>query len=102
MLRVLKPEGILLLEFANPFYGIIVELYRRWFLNKNSIYIWPHQTKKLFKGTKIIKKIGTYLPLTQKITKINPTIGKIILKLCERFPFNHLSSEIFYICQKLQ
>jgi ubiquinone/menaquinone biosynthesis C-methylase UbiE len=102
MIRVLRPNGFLVLEFANPFYGVFVELYKRWFAGKTSIYIWPSQTKALFAGTKICKKRGTHLPFAQAIFKKNPHIGKFILSLSKYFPFNHLSSEIYYVCRKLE
>lgn len=100
MIRVVKPEGILLLEFANPFYGFFIEAYRRWLTGKNATYIWPSQTKALFAGTKVLKKRGTYLPFSGKICKFNHYVGRSILSLCRYFPFKHLSSEIYYICRR--
>jgi len=100
MLRVLKPNGLLVLEFANPFAGFVAELYRRWFAGHNSIYIWPHQVKALFAGTKIKEKIGICLPLIPRVARINLKVGRALVGLCRYFPFNHIANPIWYVCEK--
>jgi ubiquinone/menaquinone biosynthesis C-methylase UbiE len=100
MLRVLKPEGILLLEFVNPFYGLIGALYRRWLTKGRPFYLWPTQRRSLFAGAKVIKTVGTYFPLAQRIARVNLRCGRWLLHLCRYFPFKHLSSEKWYLLRK--
>lgn len=97
MIRVSKPGALIILEFSNPFYGVFAELYKRLFKQKISIYIWPSQTKRLFSELKIIKKLGTYLPLTKSLLLLNKSIGMFYLNLCRFVPFVYLSSEIYYV-----
>lgn len=100
MLRVLKPKGLLILEFVNPFFGLgIGTIYRRYFCNFNAIYLWPNQIKDLFAGTKIIGKVGKVFPLASRISKINMKFAKALNCLCGYFPFNQIAAEVWYICR---
>ena len=99
MHRVLKPGGILILEFSSPFHGIFMEFLRSIFIKKKHS-LWPHEAKKLFQGMKIVKKCGSYMPLTYNISCINKRLGRLLLKLARCFPFNHICDELFYVIKK--
>jgi len=99
-IRVLKPNGIIALEFASPFHGIIIGLCRQLFIKKKN-FLMPYQIKKLFfYSTYSIKKRGTYLPGTYLVSKINYKLSKLLLSLCKYFPFYYLCNELFIIAKK--
>lgn len=98
-IRVLKPDGIIVLEFASPFHGIIIGLLRQLFIKKKN-FLMPYQIKKIFYNTYSITKRGTYLPGTYLISRINYKLSKILLSLCKYFPFYYLCNELFIIAKK--
>lgn len=99
-IRVLKPHGIVVLEFASPFHGIIIGLFRQLFIKKKN-FLMPYQIKKLFSyNTYSITKRGTYLPGTYLISRINYKLSEILLSLCKYFPFYYLCNELFIIAKK--
>ncbi|PIX17842.1 hypothetical protein COZ71_01145 [Candidatus Desantisbacteria bacterium CG_4_8_14_3_um_filter_40_12] len=99
MQRVLKPGGVLILEFSSPFHGIFIEFFRSLFVKKKHS-LWPHEAKKLFQGMKIIRKCGSYIPGTYRVFCINQKLGMLMLKLARCFPFNHTADELFYVVRK--
>lgn len=101
MRRVLKPGGIVIVEFKNLFYGLVCGLIMHFILGiKGGHYLWPHQVPGLFKEYKIKKIIGLYLPLVQKIARHNKKAAFKILSSAEYFPINFLSSDSYIICTK--
>jgi ubiquinone/menaquinone biosynthesis C-methylase UbiE len=100
MVRVLKPGGIAVIEYANPFHGAIAELYRVIVSKRRVSYLWPWQAAHLSRQTTLVGVRGSYLPLTQRIAKRNPAWGRWMLDVCRFLPFKFLASEIYVVLRK--
>ena len=101
MLRVVRPGGLLVLEFVNPFYGGIGALYRRVGATRTPMYLWPSRRKTLFAGADLLHVIGTYFPCAQRVARLHSPLGEALLQLCRHFPWKHLASEKWYVLRKL-
>ena len=95
MTRILKPGGTLIVEFNSPFAGLFL-----WAMRGDHLVIWPNETKELFKGLKVVKKVGVMLPGLGKIARLHFKAGLRLGKFLTFFPFNHLSNQILIVARK--
>ncbi len=102
MIRVLKPGGIAVVEFANPFHGGLGELSRVLVQRRRVSYLWPWEIRGLSSDARVVRIRGSYLPLTQRIARWNPGLGQMLLNACRVFPFNRLGSELFLVLRKAE
>lgn len=93
--RVLKPGGILIVEFNSPFAGLFLWAWRR-----DHLVIWPRQVRELFQGMMIVKKVGVMLPGLARIARIHPQLGYTLGRRLDFFPFNHLCNQILIVARK--
>jgi ubiquinone/menaquinone biosynthesis C-methylase UbiE len=102
MFRVLKPNGVLILEFLNPFYGVGIRFCRRLFSTstRSPVYLWPFQLCHICPGVKLRRVVGTYLPLVQLLSHISVELALTTLKLSRRWPFSHIASQKWYVLAK--
>jgi ubiquinone/menaquinone biosynthesis C-methylase UbiE len=107
MIRVLRKDGTLMLGLDNPlFYGIIFGilkqiLHRKFILKKKpTSYLWPHQIKSSLEGMTHLRVIGFWLPGLANIRRIHEKTAYMLSRLCQKFPFNFLSSPIVVVAKK--
>lgn len=107
MRRILKPNGILMVEVNNGFYGVIWG----WIRDILDVYIlrkkktfrtvwWPHQVRNLFSGLKIIKLQGTWFPGSGLIASFSPASARLLEKLGNVFPFYYFTGYLVIVAQK--
>lgn len=75
MVRVLKPGGVLVVEFNSPFYGGVLALLRYYFRKKHPggmrmKCLFPDQVRGLFEGLEVTRKQGVKLPLSSALTSL--------------------------------
>ena len=100
ILRVLKPGGVAVIEYANPFHGLIAELFRVLFQGRRVSYLWPWEIRRLSPNARVTRIRGTYLPLTQAIARWNRPVGRMLVNAGRVFPLNRLCSELFIVARK--
>lgn len=103
--RVLKPRGILALQFNNGFWGIKEELVRLALCRPRSVrfrYLWPTQATRLFDGFKIEAMTGIKFFWAGKLSYFIGKSNAIRLNYLLRFPFfRWFSAYLLVVAQKL-
>lgn len=88
--RVLKPRGILALQFNNGFWGIKEELIRRVLWQPRPVrdrYLWPTQAARLFEGFQVDAITGIKLFWLGKLSYLIGKSNAIRLNYLLRLPF---------------
>lgn len=107
MRRILKPNGVLMVEVNNGLYGIIWG----WIRDILDVYIlrkkktfrtvwWPHQVRKILKGLKILKLQGAWFPGSGLIASVSPALAKLLENLGNVFPFCYFMGYLIIVAQK--
>ncbi len=105
MMRVVKPGGLMIVEFNNPFYGGFFGFYKSW-LNwrqrgqKPPGRLWPHQIQALFAGFRMVGRVGIRLPGMGRIARWNRTWALRYGQLAHHFPLNLVAGTTLFICRK--
>lgn len=103
MKRVLKPNGLLLIEIANALHGPIIGLVRKYF--KEIGYNYPHQIKKLIgPNVHIERVVGGGIPWIWRLLGSNSlsNVGLKLSKITYYWPFKYISFALFILARKKQ
>ncbi len=99
--RVLAPGGIAVLDFKNPFYGLIINhIYDHILRDNQGHYLFPWQVKMLFRELEVVATRGIYMPFAQRLAKISQRWSGRYLFLGRLWPFKYLCSNLFVIVRK--
>jgi ubiquinone/menaquinone biosynthesis C-methylase UbiE len=100
MKRVLKPGGILVLEFDNALQGVGLGLYKRWFRDEHGSL--PGEIRNaLGDQLKVVGIYGAVFPIIWRWLHHFPTAAMPIEKLAYFAPLNRLAQRIYYKAIKL-
>jgi ubiquinone/menaquinone biosynthesis C-methylase UbiE len=107
MARILKPGGLLMVEFNNALYGVIWGWIRDmldcWVLRKKKTFrtvLWPHQIGRVFSGLTISKRHGVWFPGSGALSRVSPSLAKFLEKLGRIFPMCYLTSYLIIVARK--
>jgi ubiquinone/menaquinone biosynthesis C-methylase UbiE len=89
--RVLKPKGILIVEFDNALQGLVVGGFRK-YLGKDIGYDWPWQIRRAFRRDmfSLSRIAGANLPFVWRV----PVLSRLD-NHTHRYPLNYLATRIF-------
>jgi ubiquinone/menaquinone biosynthesis C-methylase UbiE len=89
--RVLKPKGILIIEFDNALQGLVVGGIRK-YLGRDIGYDWPWEVRRAFRRDMFsLSRIdGANLPFVWRVPVLNRLDNQT-----HRFPLNYLATRIF-------
>ena len=97
MRRVVKPDGYVLVQLFNPFYGgplaLLVEGLRKLRGQPGECFVWPHRLNGIFKaaGLTIQSVTSFWLPGMGVMGKPGSLISDKLSQLCEHTPVNWVS-----------
>ncbi|MGO8814048.1 MAG: class I SAM-dependent methyltransferase [Terriglobia bacterium] len=95
MKRVLKPGGILVLEFTNALNGLVVGLFRRWI--KGVITSLPSEIKQVIgDDCEVVQIHGAPFPILWRLFHRLPRAGALVERLGYVAPFNHMCHQVYY------
>ncbi len=95
MKRVLKPGGIMVLEFTNALNGLIVGLFRRWL--RGIITALPGEIKQVIgEDCQVVRVYGAPFPTLWRLFHRLPRAVRSVEKLGYVAPFNHMCHQVYY------
>lgn len=95
MKRVLKPGGILVLEFTNALNGLVVGLFRRWI--KGVITSLPGEIKQVIgDDCQVLQIHGAPFPILWRLFYRLPQAGVLVERLGYITPFKHVCHQVYY------
>jgi ubiquinone/menaquinone biosynthesis C-methylase UbiE len=95
MKRVVKPGGILVLEFDNALHGVVVGPYKRWSGREGGSL--PSEIRyAIGSGCRIAAIYSAVFPVIWRVFCHLPRLFIPFEKIAYFFPFNHLSHRIYY------
>lgn len=94
MKRVVRPGGILLLDFANALNGLIIGLYRRWRI-KAGVSLPGEIRFAVGDGCRIARVYGAPLPTLWRLFYRVPRLGAALEKIAYLPPLNWLAQGIY-------
>jgi ubiquinone/menaquinone biosynthesis C-methylase UbiE len=95
MKRVLKPGGILVLEFTNALNGLVVGLFRRWI--KGVITSLPGEIKQVIgDDCRVVQVHGAPFPILWRLFYRLPRAGGLVERLGCITPFKHMCHQVYY------
>ncbi len=95
MKRVLKPGGILVLEFTNALNGLIVGLFRRW-VRRVGVSL-PDEIRNVIGGDcQVLRIYGAPFPTLWRLLCHLPPAFMSVEKLGYVMPFNHVCHQVYY------
>lgn len=105
MWRVLRPGGVLLVEFDSALAGGMIalsrEAYRRVLQGaKPRYYLWPHQIERVFDGIGPLSLHGAALGGRRFLRTVAPRPATTIEAWCERGPRSFLCNKVFVRARK--
>lgn len=96
--RVLQPGGIAVLDFKNPFYGLVLNLIRDHILqDRQGHYLYPWQVSKLFGSFDIVRVCGIYMPFGQYLARISGRLADAYQRLGRLWPFKYVCMNLFIV-----
>jgi ubiquinone/menaquinone biosynthesis C-methylase UbiE len=94
MKRVVKPGGVIVLEFDNALHGLIVGPYKRWFRDERGSFPW--EVRQAIGGhCRFIKQYGAMFPIVWRVMYRFPRIFVPFEKIAYFPPFNHLTHRVY-------
>jgi ubiquinone/menaquinone biosynthesis C-methylase UbiE len=97
MKRVLKPAGILVLEFTNGLNGACIGLYRRWLHTTPGTLALPWEIRSVIgSDCRIVRVYGAPLPTFWRVFWRFPRFSKGLETVGRIPPFNHLCQRVYY------
>lgn len=101
MKRVLAPGAVAVLDFKNPFYGLVLNQIRDHILrDRQGHYLHPWQVRKLFSGFDLVAARGVSMPFGRHVARLSPRLGTWYQRLGHRRPFNFLCMNLFVVARK--
>ncbi len=95
MKRVLKHQGILVLEFDNALQGLLLGLYKRWFGTERGSL--PHEISYAIGDDCRVAAIhGAVFPVVWRVLRRFPVVSTQLERISYWAPFNRLSHRIYY------
>lgn len=95
MKRVLKPEGILVLEFTNALNGLVVGFFRRWI--KGVMASLPGEIKQVIgDDCQVVQIHGALFPILWRLFYRLPRADVLGERLGYVTPFNHMCHQVYY------
>jgi ubiquinone/menaquinone biosynthesis C-methylase UbiE len=98
--RVLVPGGIAVLDFKNPFYGIVINKIRDLMGDRQGHYLHPWRVRALFEGLEIVALHGVYMPFAVRLASLSSRLAAAYLRLGARWPFKYLCMNLFVVVRK--
>ncbi len=93
MERVVKPGGMLVIEFDNALLGVFLGVYRKYCV-KDIGYNWPWDLYRLPSTTRVAEILGYSLPGTKKLCAFNKTVARAYSKLANVFPLKYFANRV--------
>jgi len=94
MKRVVRPGGIIVLEFDNALQGLVVGTYKRWLRDERGSFPW--EIRYAIGGNcRIVKKFGAVVPIAWRVMSRFPRLFVPLEQMAYFPPFNHLSHRIY-------
>jgi ubiquinone/menaquinone biosynthesis C-methylase UbiE len=94
MKRVVKPGGIIVLEFDNALHGLVVGAYKRWFRDERGSFPW--EVRQAIGGNcRIAKQYGAMFPIMWRVMYRFPRLFVPFERIAYFPPFNHLLHRIY-------
>jgi ubiquinone/menaquinone biosynthesis C-methylase UbiE len=101
MKRVLKPGGILVLEFTNALNGGAIGLIRRWTDAQPGVLTFPHEVPQVIgDGCRIERVYGGPFPTIWRVVYRFPTFFQQIEKIAYIQPFKWFCQRLYYKIKK--
>ena len=101
MKRVLKPGGILVLEFTNALNGVGIGLIRRWTDAQPGVLTFPHEVPKVIgDGCRIERVYGGPFPSVWRVVYRFPDLFQKIEKIAYFPPFKWFGQRLYYKIRK--
>jgi len=107
MTRVVRPGGLLVLEFDNPFYGIaLVPALRAWHRLRTGRgtaengWLWPHRVGRHFRRHAIVRRDGIYFPAVGRLWERAPRLADAISRTARYRPFCYLTQQVLVTLRK--
>jgi ubiquinone/menaquinone biosynthesis C-methylase UbiE len=95
MKRVVKPGGILVLEFDNALHGLVVGLYKRWSGREQGSL--PHEIRRVIGNRcRVAEVYGAVFPIVWRVFWRFPRIFMSLEKIAYLPPFNRLTHRVYY------
>jgi ubiquinone/menaquinone biosynthesis C-methylase UbiE len=95
MKRVVRPGGIVVLEFDNALHGLVLGLYKRWFGDERGSLPWEIRYV-VGDDCRVAKKSGAVFPVVWRAFSRLPRIFIPLEKLAYIAPFSHLAHRIYW------
>jgi len=104
MRRVLKPGGLLLVEFDSALagfgWGMIREVQRNRQGRKHRYYLWPHQTGPLFAGMDELQAFGFWIPGIGQLARRSKHLTGALRLARLRPPYGYLGNHVLVRARK--
>lgn len=101
LLRVLAAGGSAVLEFKNPFYGLLIhQVYDHVLRDRQGHYLYPWQVEALFEGFEIVATRGVYMPFAQVLARVGHRLGRLYTDLGRLWPLKFLCMHLFVTVRK--
>lgn len=95
MKRVLKPGGLMVLEFDNALHGVVVGPYKRWAGKEEGSL--PGEIRHVIGNDCYVEKIyGAVFPVVWRLFHHFPRLFLTVEKLAYFAPFNRLAHRVYY------
>ena len=94
MKRVVRPGGIIVLEFDNALHGLVVGAYKRWFRDERGSFPW--EVRQAIGGNcRIAKQYAAIFPIMWRVMYRFPRLFVPFERIAYFPPFNHLLHRIY-------
>lgn len=101
MRRVLGNGAVAVLDFKNPFYGLVLNQIRDHILrDRQGHYLYPWQVRDLFEGFEIVDLCGVYMPFGQYVARISPRLAAAYQRLARLWPCKFFCMNLFVVVRK--
>ena len=94
MKRVVRPGGIIVVEFDNALHGIVVGAYKRWFRDERGSFPWEIR-QAIGENCRIAKQYAAMFPIVWRVMYRFPRLFVPLEQIGYFPPFNHLLHRIY-------
>jgi len=101
LMRVLSAGGTAVLEFKNPFYGLLIhQAYDHVLRDRQGHYLYPWQVDELFEGFEVVATRGVYMPFAQVLARLSRRLGLRYTNLGRLWPLKFFCMHLFVTLRK--
>jgi ubiquinone/menaquinone biosynthesis C-methylase UbiE len=94
MKRVVRPGGIIVVEFDNALHGLVVGAYKRWFRDERGSFPWEIR-QAIGENCRIAKQYAAMFPIVWRVMYRFPRLFVPLERIGYFPPFNHLLHRIY-------